>query len=407
MKRTILILAAAWPALVCQAAAQTSPLTLKADRVLDGRGAVLEDTLVVVQGDSIVRVGGPSAGAVHDLSGLTLMPGGIDTHNHFAWHFDPDGKLHDASAEEESQAQRTLYALENAYRTLLAGITTVQSLGSGVDKDVRDFIARGILPGPRILTSLQPITERTGSPEEIRQEVQRLARQGADVIKIFGSASIRVGGTPTLTQEQMDAACGEARRQGLRSAVHAHGPESVRRAVQAGCTVIEHGALLDEETLRLMAQNGLYYDPNIGLIFQNYFDNKAKYLGIGNYTEDGFAQMERAVPRALEVFHQALLTPQLRIVFGTDAVAGAHGRNFEELIYRVEKGGQGPMQAIVSATSLAAESLRLQDLTGAVVPSLQADLIAVQGNPLQDITSLRRVAFVMKGGVICKMPPSH
>ncbi|MEE8586004.1 MAG: amidohydrolase family protein, partial [Acidobacteriota bacterium] len=269
---------------------------------------------------------------VYDLSGMTLMPGGIDTHNHVAWHFDPDGMLHDATSQEESEAQQTLYALGNAYRTLLSGITTVQSLGSDLDRDVRDFIARGNLPGPRILTSLQPITQRTGSPQQIRQQVQRLAQQGADVIKIFGSASIRVGGTPTLSQEQMDAACGEARQRGLRSAVHAHGPESARRAVQAGCTVIEHGALLDEETLGLLAEKGLYYDPHIGLIFQNYFDNKAKYLGIGSYTEDGFAQMERAVPRALEVFQQALRTPGLRIVFGTDAVAGAHGHNFEELI---------------------------------------------------------------------------
>ncbi len=170
----------------------------------------------------------------------------------------------------------------------------------------------------------------------------------------------------------------------------------------AGCTVIEHGALLDSATLELMAAHATYYDPNIHLIFRNYFENKERFLSIGNYTEEGFAQMERAVPTALAVFQQALATPNLKVVFGTDAVAGAHGRNFEELIYRVEAGGQAPMDAIVSATSRAAESLRLGDELGSRAPGMEADLIALDGNPLQHITALRRVVFVMKGGVVYK-----
>jgi imidazolonepropionase-like amidohydrolase len=256
-----------------------------------------------------------------------------------------------------------------------------------------------------VLTSLGSIGERTGSPEEIREAVQRFAADGADVIKIFASASIRVGGTPTLSQEQLDAACGEARAHGLRTAVHAHGPESAQRSVRAGCTVIEHGALLDDATLDMMAEHGTFYDPHIGLIFSNYFDNKDRYLGVGNYTEEGFAQMERAVPTALAVFKNALTKPTLKIVFGTDAVAGAHGRNFEELIYRVEQGGQDPMAAIVSATSTAALSLNLDDAIGAIAEGMQADLIAVDGDPIADITALRRVVFVMKGGVVYKSPP--
>ena len=381
---------------------QTATVTIKASRVLDGKGGVLENTTIVVEGSRIANLGGEVSGTAYDLTGLTVMPGAIDTHNHFVWHFDEDGKIHDASSEEESPAQAALYAVENAYLTLMSGITTVQSLGSPIDRDIRDWIARGVIPGPRILTSLRSITQNTGTPDEIREAVRQRAADGADVIKIFGSASIRIGGGPTMTVEQMEAACGEARNQGLRSAVHAHGPESARRAVMAGCTVIEHGALLDDASLDLMAEHGTYYDPHIGLIFQNYFDNREKYLGIGNYTEDGFAQMERAVPTALDVFIRALTRDDLKIVFGTDAVAGAHGRNFEELIYRVKQGGQDPMQAIVSATSLAAASLNMEESIGSIAPGMQADIIAVDGDPLEDITALRRVVFVMKGGTVYK-----
>jgi imidazolonepropionase-like amidohydrolase len=375
---------------------------LRVSQALDGRGAVLENTSIVVEGSRIARIDNSTETATYDLRGLTVLPGGIDTHTHIDWHFDPDGRLHHLSRDEESPRQAMLYAVENAYRTLMGGITTVQNVGSRLDGDLRDAIARGVIPGPRIITSLQSITENSGEPAEIRERVRALADDGADVIKIFASASIRVGGTPTMTQEQLDAACGEASAQGLRTAVHAHGPESARRAVQAGCTSIEHGALLDPETLTFMAEHGTYYDPNIHLIFQNYFDNKERYLGIGSYTEEGFAAMERAVPRALEVFKQALRTPGLKVVFGTDAVAGAAGRNMEELIYRVEVGGQDPMDAVISATSRAAESLRLSDTIGSIAPGMEADLIGVDGDPLQDITALRRVVFVMKSGVVFK-----
>jgi len=184
--------------------------------------------------------------------------------------------------------------------------------------------------------------------------------------------------------------------------VHAHAAEAARRAVLAGATSIEHGVLLDEATLDLMAEHGTFFDPNLYLVFQNYFDNKARFLGIENYTEEGFAQMHRAVPLVLAVFKQALRRPKLRVVFGTDAVAGAFGKNWEELIYRVQVGGQAPMAAIVSATSLAAQSLQLADTIGAIAPGLEADLIGLAGNPVEDITALRRVVFVMKGGTVVK-----
>ena len=208
-----------------------------------------------------------------------------------------------------------------------------------------------------------------------------------------------------MSQEQLNAAVDEARRHGLRTAVHAHSPESARRAILAGCTVIEHGSLLDQATLDLMAERGTFFDPNIDLLFRNYLENKARYLGVGNYTEEGFAAMERAIDTTLEVFVKGLQTEGLKMVFGTDAVAGAHGRNFLELIARVERGGQDPMDAIISATSLAAESLGMGTEIGAIAPGMQADLIAVDGNPLEDITALTRVVFVMKGGKVFKAPP--
>ncbi len=389
------------------AAAQEAPIVLQADRVLDGRGGVLPGQRVVVEGSRIASLDGGSAPVTYDLQGLTLLPGGIDTHVHIGWHYDADGKTHDAPEGEESDQQAMLYAVENAYYTLLGGVTTVQSLGSPLDKDLRDWIDRGGVPGPRILTSLRPVTERTGTPEQIRAFVHRQAEDGADVIKVFASASIRDGGAATLSQEQLDAACGEATRLGLRSAVHAHGPESAQRSVKAECTVIEHGALLDEATLDLMAEHGTYWDPNIGLVLQNYLDNRPKFEGVGNYNEEGFAHMSKAIPTALAVFQSGLRRPSLKMVFGTDAVAGSHGRNFEEIVYRVQKGGQKPMDAIVSATSLAAESLRLGDRIGSIAPGMEADLIAVEGDPSRDITALRRVRFIMKGGKVYKYDPAR
>ena len=374
-------------------------MVLRAERLLDGAGSVLENNSIVVEGGMIREIGAGGGASDYELSGLTVLPGLIDTHVHIASHFDPDDRVH-REQSVETREENALFAAGNAYRTLMAGVTTVQSLGNLVDKPLRDAIARGTIPGPRILTSLESIFVATGDPEAMRAFVRKQKDQGADLIKIFASESIRDGGGPTLSQEQLDAACGEARGLGLRSVVHAHGPESARRAVAANCDVIEHGALLDAETLSLIAGKGVFFDPNTYLVFQNYFDNKARYLGVGNYTEEGFRHMERAVPSVLQVFKTGLTMPKLKMVFGTDAVAGSHGRNVEELVYRVEKGGQDPHQAVLSATSLAAESLGLGSSVGRIAPGMEADLIAVEGNPAEDITALRRVRFVMKGGKV-------
>jgi imidazolonepropionase-like amidohydrolase len=394
--------------IVGMASAQAIPseksIVLRTNVMLDGRGHTLKNVAVIIEDAKIVRVerepfASPHGAVSYDLRGLTVLPGWIDAHVHITYHFGPNGRAED---KEETREQAALAAAGNAYATLLAGFTTVQSVGSEEDKAVRDAIERGVIPGPRMLTSLEPIFANTGTPGEIRKTVRKLAAGGANLVKIFASKSIREGGAQSLTQEQLDAACGEAKSLGLRTLVHAHSSASIRAAVMAGCTEIEHGVFATDDDLRLMAEHGTYFDPQAGLVFHNYFDNRAKFLGIENYTEAGFAAMEKAVPLAIDVVHRAAGTKNLKLVFGTDAVAGAHGRNAEEFIYRVRDAGEDAIGAMVSANSLGAEAMNLQDKVGAIAPGLEADIIALDGNPLEDITAVRRVVFVMRGGKVYK-----
>ena len=378
-------------------AQQTSgTVTVRAARVLDGKGATLQNAVVEIAGGRIVRVDQRSGPVTYDLGTATLLPGMIDTHGHIGYHFGKDGR---ASNEGETPAEMALFAAENAWVTLVNGITTVQSAGALADKDLRDAINRGMLPDPRILSSLGSANERTGDPAALRAYVIKQKAVGADFIKIFASRSIRDGGAPTMTLEQLQAACDEAKAQGLRTMVHAQSAEAAILGAKAGCTQIEHGAFVNDEALKLMAEKGVYFDPNIGLVLQNYVENKPRFLGIGNYTEEGFAFMEKAIPTNYPMFKKALAA-KVRMPMGTDAVAGGHGQNAREIITRVKDGGQAPIDAIIGATSLAAESMGLDSRIGALAPGLQADLVAVDGNPLQNIETLRRVRFVMKGGVV-------
>ncbi len=379
--------------------AQDSAIVIKADTVLDGKGGTLTNTSLVVQGGRITKIDPKAQGATYDLRGLTVMPGWIDTHAHIVQHFDRHtGKT--PRRGEETPQESAMYAVENAYATLVAGFTTIQSPGAELDKDLRDFIASGSVPGPRILTSLRAVTERTGTPDEIRAFVRKAVADGADFVKLFATASIREGGAQTMSDEQIQATCSEAHALGKRAMVHAQGPEGAKAAILAGCNSIEHGNSLTDEVLDLMAQRKVYFDPNFGLLLHNYLDNRAKFIG-GNFNEAGFTFMEKGIPIGIDTFKRAL-TRSIPIVFGTDAVAGANGRNYEEFIYRVRDGGQKPMAAIVAATSTAAQSIELGDKIGTIAPGFEADIIATDGNPLQDITAVRRVVFVMKGGKVYK-----
>lgn len=389
------------PRFVEQAVAANQRLVIAASAVLDGKGGIAHNVHIVVEGSKIVSVGPGNGPVDYDLRGLTVLPGWIDAHVHITWIFGKDGK----NGGTEGTTQEDAYqAASNAWVTLMAGFTTVQSVGAPNDIPLRDAIAKGILPGPRILTSGEPLEGRgaaTGTPDEIRAFIRKQKAAGVDLIKIFASESIRTGGGMTLSQEQLNAACDEATKLGLRTLVHAY-KGAVRVATLAGCTQVEHGTLSTDEDLKLMAEKGTYLDPQCGLVIENYLQYKDRYLGTEGYTVEGFAAMKEILPMDHEIVQHAVKTPGLKMVFGTDAVAGAHGRNAEEFIDRVRDCGVDPMAAMVSANSRGAEALGLGDEIGSIVPGLEADIIALDGDPLKDITAVRRVVFVMKGGTVYK-----
>ncbi len=374
---------------------------IRAARVLDGRGQSIINGDVVVQDGKIVRVGAragvPAGARLIDLGSRTLLPGLIDGHSHLTWYFNRQGRYHTAR-DGDTPAQAMLAAAANASATLMAGFTTVQSPGSPEDKDLRDWIATQGLPGPRILTSLGAL--QRGTPDTLRALVRARKEQGADIIKLFASGSIRDGGAPTLNDEQVAAVCGEAKSLGLHVMVHAHADAAIKSAANGGCHEVTHGLFASQETLDLMAARGTWFQPQCGLIFTNYLDNRAKYDGIGNYNADGFAVMEKMLPVAPEVIRKGLATKGLKITYGTDAVAGAHGKNAEDMVCRVQKSGESPMHVIQSATSVNAESLGLGAVIGALAAGYEADIIALDGDPIADITAVRRVSFVMKAGKV-------
>ncbi|MEQ1690169.1 MAG: amidohydrolase family protein [Gemmatimonas sp.] len=387
-----------------QPAPAARSIVLRATRVLDGTGAVLTNRDVVIVDGRITAIRAASGALpAHgiDLRGRTLLPGLIDTHVHLGWYLTARNRLH----QERDGDSPTLGALNhagNAWATLRAGFTTVQSIGEADNAELRDAINRGVIPGPRVITSLGSLSERSGggSPDSLRAVVRRFKERGADVIKIFASKSIRDGGEATMTAIQLEAACGESRTQGLRSVVHAHSAEAVQRVARAGCTQVEHGVFADDATRALLVERGTFFDPQCGLVFRNYLDNKSWFEGIGNYNAAGFASMEQAVPLAEAGIGSASRTKRLKLVFGTDAVAGAHGRNAEELVCRVRRGGQPAMDALVSATSLAAESLGLEREIGRIAVGYAADLIATDGDPSVEIEATQRVRFVMRNGQV-------
>lgn len=381
-------------------------IVIAASILLDGKGRVLHNVRIVIEGSKIVALYTNKdllkAGPIdYDLRGLTVLPGWIDAHVHITSSFGRDGRF----GSEATPAEAAYQAASNAWLTLMAGFTTVQSVGDPTDVPLRDAIARGTLPGPRILTAVNWLMgrgEQTGTPEEIRVFVRKQKEAGADLIKIRASGGMRQG-SMTLSQEQLNAACDEARKHGLRTLVHAY-RDAIPAAILAGCTQIEHGLGATNDDLKSMADRGIYFDPQAGLLLENYLLNKDKYVGTPYFpaTKEGFSVFEQILPMEHELMQRAANIPGLRIVFGTDALAGAHGHNAEEFVDRVRDCGVDPMAAMVSANALGAEAMGMADKIGSIAPGLEADIIALNGNPLTDITAVRRVVFVMKSGVVYK-----
>ncbi|MDB4899405.1 MAG: amidohydrolase [Gemmatimonadetes bacterium] len=382
---------------------ETEAVTIHTATLLDGRGGARRDMLVTVRGTRIASVQPWMAGApraTYELGALTLLPGLIDVHVHPGWYVNSKGALHRPD-DGDSPETAALNRAGNLYATLMAGVTTIQSLGGPEDADLRTAVARGVIPGPRILTSLQPINDTHPSPDSMRAIVRQRKADGADLIKLFASAGLGAGGAQTLSDAQIAAICGEAKAVGLRTVVHAISAQSVRAATLAGCTEIEHGIFVGDDELRLMAEHGTIFSPQVCLVFQNYLDNREAYTRSG-FTPKSFESLQGALGQTPAMFARAIATPKLRIVFGTDAVALAHGHNADELVCRVQKGGQRPMDAVVSATSSAASALAIDDRVGTIAPGMDADLIAVDGDPSNDVTALKRVMFVMRQGSVYK-----
>ena len=381
----------------------TNTVVVRAATLIDGIGRVRQHVDVVVRDGRIADVRPSRGQADVDLGRRVLAPGLIDTHVHLGWYITAAHRLHQRGDGDDEQTA-ILNAAGNAQRMLLAGFTTIQSVGGPEDKSVRDAIARGVLAGPRILTSLGSLNENTGTPDSIRATVRRFKANGADVIKIFASKSIRDGGVQTMTQEQLDAACGEARAVGLRSIVHAHAASAAKAAVKAGCTQVDHGVLVDTEALEMMARAGTYFEPQCELVMRNYLDHKEWFRGIGNYNDEGFAATEKSIGLRKALVAKYRAVKGLKVIYGTDAVAGAHGQNARDLACRMRETGESAVDAITSATSMSAESMGLGASIGRVAPGFAADLVAFDGDPRTDPQAFMRVAFVMKGGVIYRQP---
>lgn len=411
-----------WPS---RAATQDRPLVIRADRLIDGTSdQPIAGALILIEGDRISATGAevrpPANAEILDLSGYTVLPGLIDTHTHIC--LAPDYASNNPVLNK-SVAFRALEAAAAARAALEAGFTTLRDVdneGAGfADVAVRDAITQGLIPGPRLFvstlalsitgghmnhTGLAPeIDERvpqlavmTDTTEEMIKEVRRQVKYGADWIKIYATGTLRhidretMEPLPQMSEEQVRAIVAEARRWRKDVAAHAYGGEGARAAVMGGVRSIEHGMLLDESILSLMVERGTYWCPTLSVFAPRTPEEEAD-----PFFQRIQARQRRAFQKGMEL--------GVKIVFGTDAGAVRHGENAVEF-RRMVGLGMEPMVAIQSATSRAAELLRLEQTIGSIKPGFQADLIAVRGDPLSDIRALQDVAFVLQGGRIVKSP---
>jgi imidazolonepropionase-like amidohydrolase len=344
------------------------PTVLLTSHALDGHGGKLSNARIGIANGRITSLAATATGQVIDLRRYTVVPGWIDVHVHLDSHFDRNGRI---ATEKEPPLEAAMGIALAAWDTLMGGFTTVQSVGDPAERPLRDAIRDHGFPGPRVLTSLAWIEgDATTTPEHLRELVRARQADGADLIKIFASSSQRTGATPTFTEEQLRILCDEARAAGLRSMVHAYRSQ-VAAAARAGCGEIEHLTYASAEDVAVAVRAGAFISPQVGLVVQNYLKNKERYLGVGNYTEEGMATMDRDLPEDFKVCTMAVRSPGAKVVFSTDATAGAHGLNAEEFIGRVEHCGQSPMDALVSANAVAADAIGMGDRLGKLAPVMK------------------------------------
>lgn len=401
---------------------------VKAARILDVRaGRYIENAAVLVEGDRIKEVGpaaqiqphAPKSARVIDLPGATLLPGLIDCHTHLMSRMSsgPDAYILDLATK--SQAFRALEGAADARITLHAGFTTVRDVeneGSGyADIALRDAINEGLVEGPRMQVATRAIAavgqynpfgvspdlinfptgaQMISGPDEARRAVREQIGHGADLIKVYADWQ-----TPTLTVEEMRVIVEEAHKLKRKVAAHATTPEGIFNAVTAGVDSVEHGHAADRKDLELMKEKGVFLVPTVGVIDAMYAERASQMTPERRKGFDDFLQgIQQAVQLAKSL--------GVKIANGYDAgSARRQGQNAEELI-SLAKRGLTPLEAIRAATTTAAELLTWQDQVGAIEPGKYADLIAVQGDPLTDITVLRQVQFVMKSGV-CVLDAFH
>jgi imidazolonepropionase-like amidohydrolase len=422
----------ALPLLASVSGAQAETVIVQAGQLLDRperapRGAatlLIRDGRIeqVRDGHHVAAAfGAPAETEVVDLRGYFVLPGLIDSHVHLT--SDLGGVAGQLAEVQRSPSDNALEAAANARKTLLAGFTTVRNLGDGDGeiRALRDAIAAGKLPGPRILTANTGISATAGhgdatlgyradlhealatagntcdGVEACRRAVRRQVAQGADVIKlaITGGVNSRIGAGlgVQMFEDEARAVVETARMYGKKVAVHAHGADGINLALRLGVDSIEHGTLLDKQGLQLFRRSGAYYVPTLSTV-NGYRERLA--ANPEAYTGEVLAKIRWRIDITGKSLEQAV-PAGVRIAFGTDAGVSLHGRNAEEFELMVAH-GMTPAQAIVAATRNAADLLGLGDSIGSLEPGKQADLIAVRGNPLEDVTVLKQVRVVMKGG---------
>jgi len=397
-------------------------------------GELLAERAVVVEGDRIVQVTGagdaPAEGpAVVDLPDHTLLPGLIDCHSHLVG--EPDDGQGYAGMLARTGAQEALSGARNARDTLLAGFTTVRDVGTFrafVDVALRDAINAGWLPGPRMrvagayvtcsggggdITGLAPDVDavvpyelRVGvvnSVDDVRRAVRRVLHGGADLVKLIATGAVMttggVPGAPELTEEQVRAAVEEASLSGADVAAHAHGAEGIKRAVRGGVRSVEHGSLMDDEAIQLMADAGTFLVADV--YCGDYIAEVGRQQG---WRADVLRKNDETTLAQRQGFTKCLQAG-VRIAFGTDSGIYPHGLNARQFAYQV-RCGQSALEAIRSATLHAAELLRWDDQVGRIQAGYLADMIAVPGNPLHDISLLEHPDFVVKDGALVRHDPA-